>query len=109
MYYKIVTPNPNFTGERAGVVITCGSGVTRDPAVADECRRMGYSILEQPEADDIPSPATIVNDSPLAGDVGAHGRAPLPDVPTAEESHTTQPTLPAGVQVKATKRKTKGA
>ena len=94
MLYKIITPNPNFSGERAGVHIVCGSGITRDAAVANECRCMGYIIQAQTEPDDPSSAlapssdsqatathaeAASVNDS----QVGAHGvrpdAAPLPE------------------------------
>jgi hypothetical protein len=106
MLYKIITPNPNFSGERAGVQIVCGSGITRDAAVASECRRMGYIIQAQMEPDD-PSSALAppsdsssnaihaepVNDS----QVGAHGVRP------------DAAPLSAGVQAKPAKRKPKEA
>lgn len=96
MIYKIITPNPQFTGERAGVQITCGTGVTRDPATAAELRGMGYIVTEQPEFDDVPAPA-VINDSPTAAEVGAHGVRP------------DAAPLPAGVQAKSAKRKAKEA
>lgn len=64
MVYKIITPNPSFTGDRAGVAITCGTGITRDPAIADELRGMGYIVLEQLEFDDVPAPTPAVITTP---------------------------------------------
>jgi hypothetical protein len=81
VYYLIITPNPNFTGDRAGVQIVCGRGITHDTAIADECRQMGYAVVEKPE------------DLPLIGDVpsmvGADGCPPeslTPNPPTEQGS-----------------------
>ena len=68
MYYVIITPNPNFTGDRAGVQIVCGRGTTHDPAIADECRQMGYAVVEKPE--DLP----LIGDAPSM--VGTDGCPP---------------------------------
>ena len=54
MIYKIITPNPEFTGDRAGVQIVCGHGVTRDPAIAAECKAMGYIVVEKEETLPLP-------------------------------------------------------
>ena len=44
MLYKIITPNPTFTGERAGVTFIAGIAYTSDALAADELRRMGYVV-----------------------------------------------------------------
>jgi hypothetical protein len=44
MLYKIITPNPTFTGERAGVTFIAGIAYTSDALAADELRRMGYIV-----------------------------------------------------------------
>jgi hypothetical protein len=52
--FRIITPESNFTGERAGVQIIAGRGVTADPVAADECKRMGYLVTEI--LDELPAP-----------------------------------------------------
>ena len=49
MIYRIITPNPDFTGDRAGIQVVAGHGVTSDPIAAEECRNMGYAVVEAPE------------------------------------------------------------
>lgn len=117
MYYLIITPNPGFTGDRAGVQIVCGRGITHDAAIAGECQQMGYAVVEKPE------------DSPLTGDtppnVGADGRLPESltlNPPTEQESagapengsggerkRPSRPLSPALSVNPSSKRKAKGA
>ena len=81
MYYLIITPNPGFTGDRAGVQIVCGRGITHDAAIAGECRQMGYAVVEKPE--DLPP----IDDTPP--NAGADGRPPeslTPNPPTQQGS-----------------------
>ncbi len=49
MIYRILTPNQTFTGDRAGVSIIAGHGVTSSDVAAEECRKMGYAVVEAPE------------------------------------------------------------
>lgn len=44
MLYKIITPNPTFTGERAGVTFIAGFAYTSDALAAEELRGMGYIV-----------------------------------------------------------------
>jgi hypothetical protein len=42
--FQIRTPNLRFKGQRAGVTFADGVGRTSDPAAADACRAMGYTV-----------------------------------------------------------------
>jgi len=44
MTYIIRTPNPDFAGIRAGLNFRHGRAETDDPAIADYCRTLGYTI-----------------------------------------------------------------
>ncbi len=46
--YRIFTPDPHFTGERSGVLIVAGQGLTADRIAAEDCRRLGYQVTEEP-------------------------------------------------------------
>lgn len=46
--YVIRTPNPDFNGER-GVPFKNGTAITEDPAIAEFCRYLGYTVEEEEE------------------------------------------------------------
>ena len=56
--YTIFTPNPQFSGERAGVTFTAGQGATTDASRAEELRRMGYQVREEPREQADPADST---------------------------------------------------
>lgn len=63
MIYHIHTPNPLFSGERAGVTFAAGFGVTSDDLVAAELARLGYTVISQPDPFDDP-PAAAPDPAP---------------------------------------------